>query len=45
MKQLMAARAKILIIATNRFKQAVREGPRDKLRNAGAAVTVDSLDG
>lgn len=39
------AQAKILIIATSGFEQSELEGPRDKLRNAGAAVKVASLDG
>ena len=37
--------AKILIIATNGFEQSELEVPRDKLREAGAEVTVASLDG
>ena len=38
-------RAKILIIATNGFEQSELEVPRDRLRDAGANVTVASLDG
>lgn len=37
--------AKILIIATNGFEQSELEVPRDKLREAGAQVTVASPDG
>jgi len=37
--------AKILIIATNGFEQSELEVPRDKLREAGAEVTIASLDG
>lgn len=37
--------AKILIIATNGFEQSELEVPRDRLREAGAAVTVATLDG
>lgn len=37
--------AKILIIATNGFEQSELEVPRDKLKAAGAQVTVASLDG
>jgi protease I len=37
--------AKILIIATNGFEQSELEVPRDKLREAGAKVTIASLDG
>lgn len=37
--------AKILIIATNGFEQSELEVPRDKLKEAGAKVTVASLDG
>jgi protease I len=37
--------SKILIIATNGFEQAELEVPRDKLTEAGARVTVASLDG
>jgi len=37
--------AKILIIATNGFEQSELEVPRDKLREAGANVTIASLDG
>ncbi len=37
--------AKILIIATNGFEQSELEVPRDKLREAGASVTIASPDG
>ena len=37
--------SKILIIATHGFEQSELEMPRDKLRAAGAEVTVASLDG
>src|SRR5579884_2848449 len=37
--------AKILIIATHGFEQSELEVPRDKLRGAGASVTVASPDG
>ncbi len=37
--------AKILIIATNGFEQAELEVPRDKLKEAGAKVTIASQDG
>lgn len=37
--------SKILIIATNGFEQSELEVPRDKLKAAGAAVTVASPDG
>ena len=37
--------AKILIIATNGFEQSELEVPRDKLKAAGAKVTIASLDG
>jgi protease I len=37
--------AKILIIATNGFEQAELEVPRDKLKEAGAQVTIASPDG
>ena len=37
--------AKILIIATNGFEQSELEVPRDRLKGAGAAVTIASLDG
>ena len=37
--------AKILIIATNGFEQAELEVPRDKLKQAGAKVTIASQDG
>jgi protease I len=37
--------SKILIIATNGFEQSELEVPRDKLKEAGAQVTVASLDG
>lgn len=37
--------SKILIIATHGFEQAELEMPRDKLRAAGAEVTVASPDG
>ena len=37
--------SKILIIATNGFEQSELEIPRDKLTEAGARVTVASLDG
>lgn len=37
--------AKILIIATDGFEQAELEVPRDRLRQAGAAVTIASPDG
>ena len=39
------AQAKILIIATNGFEQSELEVPRDRLKGAGAAVTIASLDG
>jgi protease I len=39
------SQSKILIIATNGFEQAELEVPRDKLREAGASVTIASLDG
>lgn len=38
-------KAKILIIATNGFEQSELEVPRDKLKQAGAQVTIASLDG
>ena len=37
--------ARILIIATDGFEQAELEVPRDKLKEAGAKVTIASLDG
>lgn len=37
--------AKILIIAANGFEQAELEVPRDKLKEAGAKVTIASQDG
>ena len=37
--------AKILIIATNGFEQSELEVPRDKLKEAGAKVTIASPDG
>jgi protease I len=37
--------ARILIIATNGFEQSELEVPRDKLKAAGATVTVATLDG
>jgi protease I len=37
--------SKILIIATNGFEQSELEVPRDKLKEAGAAVTIATLDG
>lgn len=37
--------ARILIIATNGFEQAELEVPRDKLKEAGAKVTIASPDG
>jgi deglycase len=37
--------AKILIIATNGFEQSELEVPRDKLKEAGANVTIASPDG
>jgi protease I len=37
--------ARILIISTNGFEQAELEAPRDKLKQAGAKVTIASLDG
>src|ERR1700742_5043408 len=37
--------AKILIIATNGFEQSELEIPRDRLKEAGAKVTIASLDG
>jgi len=37
--------ARILIIATHGFEQAELEVPRDMLKQAGARVTVASLDG
>jgi protease I len=37
--------AKILIIATNGFEQAELEVPRDRLKEAGAQVTIASPDG
>ncbi len=39
------SRARILIIATNGFEQSELEVPRDKLKAAGAAVTIASPDG
>jgi protease I len=39
------SQSKILIIATNGFEQSELEVPRDKLREAGASVTIASLDG
>jgi deglycase len=39
------AQSKILIIATHGFEQSELEVPRDKLRAAGAQVTIASLDG
>lgn len=39
------SQAKILIIATNGFEQAELEVPRDKLKQAGAKVTIASPDG
>jgi protease I len=39
------SQAKILIIATNGFEQSELEVPRDKLKEAGAKVTIASLDG
>ena len=39
------AQAKILIIATNGFEQSELEVPRDKLKAAGAQVTIASPDG
>jgi protease I len=38
-------KARILIIATNGFEQSELEVPRDRLKDAGAEVTVASLDG
>ena len=37
--------SKILIIATNGFEQSELEVPRDRLRTAGAVVTIASPDG
>lgn len=37
--------SKILIIATNGFEQSELEVPRDRLGEAGARITVASLDG
>jgi len=37
--------AKILIIATNGFEQSELEVPRDRLKEAGAQVTIASPDG
>ena len=37
--------SKILIIATNGFEQSELEVPRDKLKAAGANVTIATLDG
>jgi protease I len=37
--------SKILIIATNGFEQSELEVPRDRLKEAGAQVTVATLDG
>ena len=37
--------AKILIIATNGFEQSELEVPRDRLKAAGASVTIASPDG
>ena len=37
--------SKILIIATHGFEQAELEVPRDKLKAAGAQVTIASPDG
>jgi protease I len=37
--------ARLLIIATHGFEQAELEVPRDKLKEAGANVTIASLDG
>lgn len=39
------SQAKILIIATNGFEQSELEVPRDRLREAGATVTIASPDG
>ena len=38
-------KAKILIIATNGFEQSELEVPRDKLKEAGAKVTIATQDG
>ncbi len=39
------SQAKILIIATNGFEQSELEVPRDRLKEAGAQVTIASPDG